>query len=451
MVESVGKYQRYAEYKDSGVEWLGEIPSHWNRITFNRIVIQVKDGTHGTHVRTDDGPVLLSAKNVFNNGIKIGSTESRILIKDFNEIVSNGFPKKGDILVTCVGTIGRSCVYPFDEPMAFQRSVAFLRLNSSSNPIYYKYFIESKQYQSQLESLIKSSAQGGVYMGDLISTVVSSCAFNEQTQIANFLDHETTKIDSLIEKQKQLIQLLKEKRQAVISHAVTKGLDPSVKMKDSGVEWLGEVPEHWRVIKGGYIGRLFGSESIAEDDVVIDGELPFIKVSSLSSSNFELKKVEWFVSDKKARLCKPEKNYIVFPKRGAAIFTNKVNVVKVDSVIDPNLMGWKVEGTALAEYVALLLKTRKLDDIADVSTVPQINNKHISPEKFPIPPLNEQKTILDYLNVKLERFKDLIQRTELSIQFSKERRTALISAAVTGKIDVRNWQNPIDARTELSA
>ncbi len=160
--------------------------------------------------------------------------------------------------------------------------------------------------------------------------------------------------------------------------------------------------------KGGYIGTLFGSESIQEDDVTDQGSLPFIKVSSLSAETFKLSNIDWFVSERRAKFCKAEKNYIVFPKRGAAIFTNKVNVIEVDSVIDPNLMGWKIGKQGITEYFALLLKTRGLDDIADVSTVPQINNKHIAPEKFPLPPLSEQCEIVKFVGMELTKFDEMI-------------------------------------------
>ena len=185
-----------------------------------------------------------------------------------------------------MGTIGRSFVYPFHKPLAFQRSVSFLRLNNKGYPQFYKYFIDSKAYQSQLESLVKSSAQGGIYMGDLINTVVINCPIDEQLKIANFLDHETAKIDTLIAKQEKLIELLKEKRQAVISHAVTKGLNPDVRMKDSGVEWLGQVPEHWKITKLSYVANGFngdrGSNYPSGEDFIDDG-IPFISTSDLIS------------------------------------------------------------------------------------------------------------------------------------------------------------------------
>lgn len=201
--------------------------------------------------------------------------------------------------------------------------------------------------------------------------------------------------------------------------------------RDSGVEWLGEVPNHWEVIKGGYIGDLFGSESVLESHVVDDGDLPFIKVSTLSTDGFSIDSPEWFISRKADKFVRTRKNYIVFPKRGAAIFTNKVNIINIPSVIDPNLMGWKVNERAISEYVAFLLKTRRLDDIADVSTVPQINNKHINPQKFPLPPIEEQTQIISFLDYETAQIDTLIDKQQTLIKLLKEKRQAVISHAVT--------------------
>jgi type I restriction enzyme S subunit len=267
--------------------------------------------------------------------------------------------------------------------------------------------------------------------------------FPEQTQIARFLDHETAKIDTLIHEQKRLIELLKEKRQAVISHAVTKGLDPDVPMKDSGVEWLGEVPAHWSVQKCSYIGRLFGSEPIPDDMVSSEeGLIPFLKVASLSSGNTDVASWDWYVSDHYLGTLRPVKRFVVFPKRGAAIFLNKVNVVNCKAVIDPNLMGWEILGNNVTEYFAHTLKCRVLSELADVSTVPQINNKHVAPERFPVPPTEEQQEIVDFLSINIQAMDELNIKATESIALLTERRSALISAAVTGKIDVRNWQPP---------
>ena len=214
-------YPTYSSYRDSGVAWLGEVPSHWGVIQFRRVVESIKDGTHGTHTRENSGFPFLSAKNVFNDGIRISDNESCISEEDFNLITGNGFPRKNDLLITCVGSIGRSCVYPFNKPIAFQRSVAFLRLNSNGNPKYYKYFVESDSYQSQLKAHVRLSIQGGVYLGTLIGLLVCIPPLAEQTAIADYLDEQTAHIDRLSQKVEQAIGRLKEYRTALITQAVT--------------------------------------------------------------------------------------------------------------------------------------------------------------------------------------------------------------------------------------
>ena len=257
----------------------------------------------------------------------------------------------------------------------------------------------------------------------------------EQMAIRAFLDHETTKIDALITEQERLISLLQEKRQALISHAVTKGLNLDAPIKDSGVEWLGEVPEHWNICKGSNIGSLFGSRQTS--NIYTEGDIPFFKVSTLSSTSFEPHQPEWFVRKTDIKIDKTETNFLVFPKRGEAIFGNKVNFIQSKALIDPNLMGWKIAVASEPIYFAYVLKTRKLEEIADVSTVPQINNKHINQGYWPRPPLVEQLEIVKYLNKNIEVIDSLTDESKAAITLLHERRSALISAAVTGQIDVR--------------
>jgi len=422
-----GRYSVYSEYKDSGEKWIGKVPEHWNVQRLGQFFEERREKVSDK----DYAPLSVTMNGIvpqLETAAKTDAGDNRELVLRNDFVINSRSDRKGS-----------SGVSMLDGSVSL---ISIVMKPRNIVPSYVHHLLRSYPFQEEFYRYGKG------IVADLWSTNASEMkniklpipSQREQEQIANFLDHETTKIDTLIAKQQQLIKLLKEKRQAVISHAVTKGLNPDAPMKDSGVEWLGEVPEHWKVVKGGYIGRLFGSESIQEDQVVDEGILPFIKVSSLTPNGFEVKEFNWFVSEVKAPFCQPEKDYIVFPKRGAAIFTNKVNVINKRSLIDPNLMGWKINGSALTEYVAHLLKTRGLADIADVSTVPQINNKHIAPEKFPVPPKIEQKEIIQYITREISKFDKLIARSELAIELIQERRTALISAAVTGKIDVRNWK-----------
>ncbi|MDP2225628.1 restriction endonuclease subunit S [Nitrosomonas sp.] len=432
------KYQAYPGYKDSGVEWLGEAPAHWKTIPIGRLFRRTKRAEHTDKellsVYRDFGVIPTSSRDDNNN--KPSEDLSPYQLVEPNDLVMNKMKAwQGSIAISEYEGIVSPAYFVY-QPLPKLFDVAY--------PKYIHYLLRHPIYIAQY---LRQSKGIRVNQWDLDPDEFQRIELllpekNEQINIFRFLDHETAKIDTLIEKQQQLIKLLKEKRQAVISHAVTKGLNPNAKMRDSGVEWLGEVPEHWEMLKGGFIGKLFGSESIADDDVKSEGDIPFIKVSTLSSEGFELHIPAFFVDRTVGKQLRTSINYVVFPKRGAAIFTNKVNIVKVDSLIDPNLMGWDIGNKAKPQFIAYLLKLRGLDDIADISTVPQINNKHIEPIKFPVPPISEQREIIDFLSHKINQLADLINKTQLAIELVQERRTALISAAVTGKIDVRNWQAP---------
>lgn len=208
--------------KDSGVEWIGEIPEHWEVCDFKRVIELIKDGTHGTYQRVTEGRVLLSAKNVHSNGIKISEEESLISEKDYQEITKNGFPKKGDLLVTCVGTIGRAFVYDRDEPIAFQRSVAFLRINKlKAIPEFFKIYVESSLYQFALKQLTKTSAQGGVYMGDIMNSIIIFPPLSDQKEISEYIETASQKIDTAVNLKQQEIEKLKEYKSSLINSVVT--------------------------------------------------------------------------------------------------------------------------------------------------------------------------------------------------------------------------------------
>lgn len=211
--------------KDSGIEWIGEIPEHWDSSAFKRVLAGIKDGTHGSFSRTNEGETLLSAKNVFYNKISISENESLISLEDYLQITKNGYPKKNDLLMTIVGTIGRVYLYDFDVPLAFQRSVAFLRFNWKAIPKYYYYYTQSKAFVEELNSFAKTSAQSGVYMGDVANINIVIPTKEEQSKIALFLDNKCEELDLSVILIRQQISKLKEYRQSLIYEAVTGKID----------------------------------------------------------------------------------------------------------------------------------------------------------------------------------------------------------------------------------
>lgn len=448
-------FPKYPEYKDSGVEWFGDVPCDWRVQRLKQVVNPSRPITYGivqAGENVPDGiPYIRPADMADESGVK---TEDALL-RTSQEIASayrRSSISAGDIVCSIGPSFGKLMMVPLSlEGANLTQGTARVAVANEHVPRFIFWVLRSVESYQQWESSVGGATFRALNLGPLAETFLCVPSWAEQTQIARFLDHETARIDVLIEEQQRLIELLKEKRQAVISHAVTKGLDPTVPMKDSGVEWLGEVPAHWTIKKGGHIGVLFGSEAVPEDMVNDYGNLPFLKVGSLSADTLSIRQWDFFVDESIERSYRPKNRFIVFPKRGAAIFLNKVNVVEVSALLDPNLMGWEMQAGNNAYYFANVLKCRGLSELADVSTVPQINNKHISPEKFPVPPYAEQNGIVAFLDTEISRFDQLVTEAEHGVSLLQERRSALISAAVTGKIDVRDWRPPVSTQTPESA
>lgn len=280
---------------------------------------------------------------------------------------------------------------------------------------------------------------------------MSAPVFPEQQKIAAFLDHETAKIDALIEKQQQLIQLLKEKRQAVISHAVTKGLNPNAPMKDSGIEWLGEVPAHWVVaqLKFNTLEMQtgpFGSQLHAED--YIDGGIPIINPAHMVAGSI--------IPDDRITVDEATWNRLSRHqlKKGDVIFARRGDLGRC-AVVTAEQEGWlcgtgslkaKLNERLIPEYAYLLITSdgviSELSLESKGSTMENLNTETLGRVRIPVPTVSEQRSILDYVNDVSGKFGELILQADLAIQLMQERRTALISAAVTGKIDVRDFVVP---------
>jgi len=257
----------------------------------------------------------------------------------------------------------------------------------------------------------------------------------EQTQIARFLDHETARIDALIEEQQRLIELLKEKRQAVISHAVTKGLDPTVPMKDSGVEWLGDVPAHWVVIAIKWRARIKSGDGISPD--LIESQAQEDKPHPVIGGNG----VMGFTSQ--ANVSPP---LIVIGRVGA--LCGNVHKIHDPAWVSDNALILDFDRRSFdINYLVHVLGARNLNEISDKSAQPLITGSKVTSQYIPCPNRHEQLAIAKFLEGALSEFDQLVLEGIKGIELLKERRSALISAAVTGKIDVRGWQPPASVPT----
>ena len=270
--------------------------------------------------------------------------------------------------------------------------------------------------------------------------LVPTPPFPEQTQIARFLDHETARIDALIAEQQRLIELLKEKRQAVISHAVTKGLDPTVPMKDSGVEWLGEVPAHWVVSRAKLVSDIFVPQRNKPELNDSEG-IPWVTMEDMNGgyiSATNLKVTELAAREAGSKVL----------KKGAVIAScvgrfGIAAINAVDVVINQQLQAFeprKIKAEYLRSIVSLSKEYFELTGTA--ATLVYVNQQGFENLPVLVPSAGEQESICLYIDEANARFDALLSQSFESIQLLQERRSALISAAVTGKIDVRGWQPP---------
>ena len=425
-VLSSKKYSAYPEYKDSGVEWLSEIPIDWNisRLKFITSIfgrIGFRGYTTADIVDEGEGALVLSPSNVFDGKLDLDSRAYLSWDKYYEspEIIV----EPDDILLVKTGsTYGKSAIVDDNsEPMTINPQMALLK-QSKIPAKYLAYVMSSDLIKAIIEVSNTGSGMPTMTQENINSFPIPMPCERGAETIANFLDHETAKIDTLIAKQDKLIELLKEKRQAVISHAVTRGLNPDTPMKDSGVEWLGEVPEHWQVVKLSYFLKLQSGDTITSSLIEKEGKNPVFGGNGQRG----------FTSSYN---CDGE--YVLIGRQGALcgninIAKNKFFASEHAVVVYPYV---KFNLTFISEF----LRFMNLGQYSVSAAQPGISVERINGLKIAIPPLNEQITIAKYLENKISIFERLTEKSTIQITLLKERKVALISAAVTGKIDVRNW------------
>ena len=422
----MAKYEQYAEYQDSGVEWLGRIPSHWDVVPIKHLaILNPKKSTLSQDLMSDECSFVPMEKLKFNSLV----LDEKKVIKD----VYDGYTyfENEDILVAkvtpCFENNNTTIAKDLINGVGFGSSEIFvLRVNDKVNNRYLFYRLLETIFISVATAAMTGAGGLRRVPAETINTYpIAVPDINEQTQIANFLDHETAQIDTLIEKQQTLIQLLKEKRQAVISHAVTKGLNPDAPMKDSGVEWLGKVPEHWEVGRLKNVLRIRNGRDYKEVEVESGGYPVYGSGGIFKRSSDYLFDGESVLFGRKGTVDKP------LLVSGKFWTVDTMFYSEATSNAKPNYI----------YHQALLFP---FDQLSTNTALPSMTQENLLELGFVIPPFDEQEQICQYLSDKLKVFSNLVSKAEQAIQLMQERRTALISAAVTGKIDVRGWRAPDD-------
>jgi len=434
-------FPKYPKYKDSGVEWLGEVPEHWDVCRTDSVL-----GTCRSTVNADD----LSGQTVFHYSIPVvqetgdGQLEDgtdidsgKLVVTEPQVLVSKLNPRKGTVCIAHPREVLTVCSSEFVPLLPRRTDIRFVW-----------YVVQSDNYRTRLESLVESATKSHqrAAPSDIYRLMWAFPPQNEQAAIAAFLDRETAKIDALIAEQQRLIELLQEKRQAVISRAVTKGLNPNAPMKDSGIEWLGEVPEHWRVARLGHCGRLqnglsIGGEAFGTGD-------PFVSYGDVYNNanvpEFPSGLVRSTAEDQ--RKCGLEVGDVLFTRTSETVDDIGIASTCLRSIPLATFAGFLIrfrpyEGTLDPGYSTYLFRNQGVKEhfagTMNIVTRASLSQGELRSLPICLPPLSEQREIAAVIDSQTEQLRSLIGRTEQTITLLQERRSALISAAVAGQIDLR--------------
>ena len=439
-------YRPYPAYKASGVEWLGEIPKHWDVKRLKNAVKKLETGGTPESDNSDfwtDGDDLEGTAWVaisdMTRSFHVRETVKRLTA---DGLLSKRLPvlHSGTLLYSMYASLGKVALLEIDA-VVNQAILGIVPDTSTVSRDYLRWWLEFMQGHIQI--LSSSSTQENLNAGKVRNIPVFLPDEATQQAIANFLDRESARIDALVAKKQRLIELLQEQRIAFITRAVTKGLDPSVPMKDSGVEWLGEIPEHWEAKRIKWVAKM---ESGHTPDKKIDaywrnGIIPWVSLSDTG----QLREVDYIGST--AVFTTPEgianSSAHLLPS-GTVVFSRDATIglcaiTQGEMAVSQHFIGWVCGERIYPEYLLLALRSmsEELERLTMGATVRTIGMPNVKSLVIPLPPLQEQQKIVHDAICSRVKIDELLFKVREAIARLQEFRVALISSAVTGKIDVR--------------
>ncbi|MGQ4659872.1 restriction endonuclease subunit S [Lysobacter sp. F6437] len=435
---------RYPEYKDSGVDWLGNVPAHWDVAPLKR-GFDVRLGKMLQPARSGGDDLLapyLRAANIQWEGVDL--TDVKKMWFSPRESVELTL-EEGDLLVSEGGDVGRSALWRRELERCFiQNSVNRVRSRGRNSTAYLYYWIATIKAKGYVDVLCNKSTIAHFTAEKVEAVPTPFPLVDEQPQIASFLDRETAKIDALIAEQEKLLVLLAKKRQATISHAVTRGLDSNAPMKDSGIAWLGAIPAHWQIANIKRLCELItdGAHISPETE---DGAFCFVSTKDVRRDGIDFEgclltsaaSYEYLVRTG----CQPLVGDVLFSKDGTVgrttVVRDKKEFVVASSLIIIRPMGGRLDPNFLDYLCQSRLVKNQVEGFVKGAGLPRLSIQNLLKVVGVFPPLSEQRRISGFLAGCLERSDRLENEVLHAVSTLKERRSALIAAAVTGQIDVR--------------
>ena len=437
-------YKRYEKYKYSGIDWIGEVPAHWNIGGMTKYIDNIVDYRGKTPEKVKEGIFLVTAKNIKDGVINYDNSKEYVKYDDYEEVMKRGKPKIGEVLFTTEAPLGEVANVDNENIALAQRIIKFSSNKQKLNNYFLKYWILSNGFQNNLKSLATGSTAEGIKSSKLFNLKVVLPTISEQETIVRFLDSNISKIDSLIEEKEKLIKLLKEKREAIITEAVTKGVDKNVKMKNSGVEWIGDIPINWEISRLKFTTDkpfMYGANESAELD---DKSLPrYIRITDIDEEGCLKKDTFKSMEYEKAKEFLLNDKDILFARSGATVGKTYLYNLKDGSAC---FAGYLIKYThnykVIPEFIYYITKSSWYSCWINQNTI-QATIQNVSADKYknlyiPLPDILEQGRIVDFLSKKCNEIKLVITDIKNQINELRNYKKSLISEVVTGKIDVRD-------------
>ncbi|HEB8401013.1 TPA: restriction endonuclease subunit S [Campylobacter jejuni] len=422
-------------FKESGIEWLGEIPEHWEVVKINKIVTFVNGYAFENF---DFNPIfeipvirigdMQKEKILYDNCLK---TKEKEKLKQF--LISNN-----DILIALSGaTTGKIAFCDTDNKAYINQRVAIVR----SKLKLVKYYFLTRGFSLLIELACNGSAQPNISTKEIGEFKIPLPSLKEQEQIANFLDEKCKKIANFIEKKEKLITLLKEQKQALINETITKGLDKNINFKDSGIEWLGEIPQHWRIVKLKYvaftnIGLVYTPDDIIENP---DEGYPVLRANNIQNGKIDYQDLIYIKSKQIGK-----KQIISSGDLLMCVRNGSENLLGKTAKIQDGYFSFgaftAIIKSQFNDYFYWIFQTNMLrKSIASFSAsngIGQISQDDIKNFIISFPPLKEQEQIAQFLDSEISKIDKIIEKTKKQIKLIKEYKTTLINQAVCGRIDL---------------
>lgn len=441
------KHLPYKSYKNSGIEWMGDIPESW---VMKKLKFTANIFASNVDKKTVDGQSLVSLCNYtdvyYNEIIKSGMDFMAASATD--EQIEKFLLKKSDVIITkdseTPDDIGIAAYVPEDIPgVICGYHLSMIRPKRNNSGAFIKRVFDSHYVKSKFETLANGVTRYGLGSYAIDNLSIPLPPYEEQKAIANFLDRETAKIDELIQKQKELIELLEIKRQAVIYRSVTKGLNGPASLKESKISWIGETPSHWVIgkVKNYYqvtLGKMLQPEQKKESDMLVS----YLRAANIQVSGVDISDVkEMWLSENELKALALEDGDVLVSEGGdvgrCSIWNGELDECYFQNSINRVRPKMGQLNKFFYYWMIFAKNTGYIDILCNKSTIAHLTAEKLSALPMVFPPIEEQTKITNYLDKMFLSFDALITKSKFSISLLKQHRASLISAAVTGKIDVR--------------